>query len=95
MKQTAAECQAGTGGTQIDSSKALASGIIVGRADGSAKFFTGGAFLAATPTKAEFAGSFTGTDPSCNEKSVSQGYGVGAQPNTNLNYPMWGLTGGN
>ena len=95
MKQTAAECQAGTGGTQIDGSKALSGGIIVGRADGSAKFFTGGAFLAATPTKAEFAGSIMGKDPSCDQTSTSQGFGTAAQPNTAINYPMWGLTAGN
>ena len=94
MKQTDAECNAGTGGTQVDPSKALTGGIIVGKADGSAKFMNGGAFLAATPTRAEFAGSIT-NDPSCKKDAVSQGYGTGGTPNTNLNYPLWGLSGRN
>ena len=97
MKQTAAECTAGTGGTQVDPSKALTGGIIVGKADGSAKFMTGGAFLGATPTKAEFlnGGSITGTDPTCDATKVAQGYGASSEPNKNLNYPLWGLSGSN
>lgn len=92
MKQTAAECKSGTGGTEIDNGKALTGGIIVGRADGSAKFMSGGAFLAKTPTRAEFLnGGSIGSDPSCDASKTSQGYGASVAPNTTIDYPMWGL----
>ena len=90
MKGTAADCVAGTSGTEPDPAKVAANGIIIGTADGSARFLNAKAFLGKTPTKAEIfnGGSYSfGND--CTSFSGNLGF---TSINKNLNYPLWGLT---
>lgn len=69
-----------------DSRRISYGGMIVGMADGSAKFFSAQQFLAATPRTAEYA---PGTTP---PTGFTGGTVVlNATPNTNINYPLWGL----
>jgi prepilin-type N-terminal cleavage/methylation domain-containing protein len=91
MKGTATDCVAGTSGTEPDSQKIAAGGVVVGHADGSAKFYPAGKFLASTPTKAQYlnGGNYSfGND--CSNNSGNFGY-MGT-PNTKLDFPLWGLT---
>jgi prepilin-type N-terminal cleavage/methylation domain-containing protein len=90
MRGTAADCVAGTSGTEPDAQKVAAGGVVVGHADGSAKFYQASKFLANTPTKAQFlnGGNYSfGNDCS----STSGNFGYMGTPNTRLDYPMWGL----
>jgi prepilin-type N-terminal cleavage/methylation domain-containing protein len=95
MKGNQADCLAQTSGREPDPSKVAANGIVIGRADGSAKFMTAGQFLSKTPTKLEYLGvSGSGTAGySFGNDCTNPAGNVGTliQPNTNLNYPMWGL----
>ncbi len=90
MKGTVTDCVNGTSGTEPDPQKVAAGGIIIGFADGSAKFMQAAAFLGKTPTKAEI---FNGGDFSfgndCSNFSGNLGYTV---INTNIDYPLWGFT---
>ena len=79
----------GTSGREPDPTKVAAGGIVIGHADGSAKFYPALKFLALTPTKAEF---FNGTDWSFGDDCSTPPGNLGATViNLNLNYPMWGL----
>lgn len=81
-----------------DEARVAFNGIIVGLADGSAKFFPYKKFLAATPTAAEYGVSATpvfGFNTSI-ANPVTRGFtggtvGLGANPNLTINYPLWGL----
>ncbi|HVL39231.1 MAG TPA: prepilin-type N-terminal cleavage/methylation domain-containing protein [Fimbriimonadaceae bacterium] len=92
-----ADCIARTRGTQPDSAKIAAGGMVLGFADGSAKFMPAGQFLAKTPSKSEYLGA----DPSShtsgwtfqNDCTFTSGNGGFVQPNININYPMWALGG--
>ena len=89
MKGTAADCVAGTQGTEPDPAKVAANGIIVGTADGSARFLSAKAFLAKTPTKAEiFNGGNYSFGNDCSNFSGNLGF---TQINTKINYPLWGF----
>lgn len=88
MKESLADCVAGKMGTEPDGAKIAAGGVVVGMADGSARFLKAGDFLAKTPLKAEIlpGGYSYGND--CSNFSGNLGF---RQINTNLNYPLWGL----
>lgn len=98
MVGTQADCLAQTRGTEPDPNKVAAGGIVVGRADGSARFMPAAQFLAKTPTKLEYLGvSGSGTSGySFGNDCTNPAGNVGTliQPNLSLNYPMWGLTRG-
>lgn len=82
---------------EIDKIGAPADGIVVGHADGSAKFYNVNKVLALTPTNNEYLpgvsfpqGSFTSN---CRRATSAYVYSGGpANPVTTLNYPFWGLT---
>jgi prepilin-type N-terminal cleavage/methylation domain-containing protein len=72
-------------------------GAVLGMADGSARFYTVERFLAATPTNEEY---LPGTswpaqsnfNSNCRVARSAYNYTGGpAVPNTQLNYPLWGL----
>jgi len=71
-----------------DSRTVFANGIVLGLADGHAKFYQAQKFLANTPTVAEYGAM----DSYGNCGTGSEVMRVAAVPNINLNYPMWGLT---
>lgn len=90
MKGTATDCVAGTSGTEPDPAKVAANGIIIGTADGSARFLNAKAFLAKTPTKAEiFNGGNYSYGNDCSNFAGNLGF---TSINTKLNYPLWGFT---
>jgi len=90
MKGTAANCVAGTAGTEPDPVKTINGQVIIGFADGSAKSIAAGAFLARCPTLAELGVTITfGASAICNPTS-SGNLGINVSPNTNVNYPFWG-----
>jgi prepilin-type N-terminal cleavage/methylation domain-containing protein len=74
-------------------------GVVVGTADGSARFIQTKRFLAETPTNAEYLPGTTfpaqsNFNSNCRVARSAYNYSGGpAVPNTNLNYPMWGLVG--
>lgn len=74
-------------------------GVVMGMGDGSAKFLNFKAFLAATPTLAEFVPSASlsnlasSMNGNCRRVSSAFPYPGTANPNLNINYPMWGLGG--
>jgi prepilin-type N-terminal cleavage/methylation domain-containing protein len=79
-----------------DEARAAFGGMIVGHADGSAKYYQYGKFLAATPTAAEFGvaatPAFGYNTTSTNLRGFTGGtIGMGANPNLNINYPFWAL----
>jgi prepilin-type N-terminal cleavage/methylation domain-containing protein len=81
---------------EADEARAAFTGIIVGHADGSAKFYPYGKFVAATPTAAEYGVSATPAFGINTASGTLRGFtggtiGLGAQPNLNINYPLWGL----
>ena len=88
MKGTAADCVANTSGMEPDPLKTSQGGVIVGFADGHAKWMPAGMFLAKTPTQAEYGVSYTFGN-SCSLPAGNVGI---TQPNININYPLWGLT---
>jgi prepilin-type N-terminal cleavage/methylation domain-containing protein len=93
-KQTAA--YPGAINTAPDEARAAFNGIIVGHADGSAKFYPVGKFLANTPTAAEYGVAVSPAFGFNTAAGSLRGFtggtiGLGANPNLNVNYPMWGL----
>jgi len=100
MDGNQADCVARTKGTQHDSHKIAAGGIVVGFCDGSARFLTAGKFLAMTPSKSEYLGADPSSSSSgwtyplggaeCNSSAVGN-YGFTSTPNTKIQYPLWGL----
>lgn len=90
-KMTAAECAANPQPSrEVDGGFVPAGGITVGRADGSAKFLSVGAFLGKTPTMNELLTGGTVNANTCVLPNISQGYGYTGTINTSINYPMWG-----
>lgn len=89
MKGSVADCVANLSGTEPDPLKTSQGGLVIGFADGHAKFMPAAAFLAKTPTQAEYGISYTFG----NNCSVPAGNMGITQPNTSINYPMWGLGG--
>lgn len=92
-KMTQAEC---AGSPQpirdVDTSRVPTSGVTVGRADGSAKFLTVGAFLGRTPTTAQLISGGTVTQDTCYVGDpLFAGSRYTGTINTNINFPMWGL----
>lgn len=71
-----------------DERSAFAGGVVVGHADGSARFYPAAKFLAETPTAAEY-GVPNAAGAGCG--STSGTYRPGATPNLNINYPFWAL----
>lgn len=66
-------------------------GIVVGHADGSARFYPAGKFLALTPTAAEF-GLTANTATMCGDPSGSSlQTATNSSVNTAINYPFWAL----
>jgi prepilin-type N-terminal cleavage/methylation domain-containing protein len=95
MKGGVADCIAGTSGTEPDPAKIASGGITVGFTDGSAKFLQAANFLAKTPPKIEYLGvtgshtaGWTFQNDCVNLTSGNLGF---VQPNTTIDYPMWGL----
>lgn len=70
-------------------------GVVVGMADGSAKFLSVGRFLGNTPTNNEYLPGvgFPGTSHSsnCRRSTSAYTYSGSNDPVTTINYPMWGL----
>lgn len=92
MKGTAADCVANTLGTEPDPRKAPGSQIIIGRADSSAKSIHPSQFLAKTPTYAEFGATVTFPSYTAANCTLTSGnIGISNNPNSNLDYPMWGF----
>lgn len=93
MKTTGCASASSWNGAEItntpDERIAFAGGVVVGHADGSAKFYPAARFLSETPTAAEYgvpdaAGSGCG--------ATSGTYRPNVTPNLRINYPFWGLT---
>ncbi len=74
--------------TEADPRSVFAEGIVVGRADGSAKFYNVKAFLGATPSAAEY-----GPLDSYYQCGTASEVMRPTTPNLKINYPLWGLTG--
>ncbi|MEI7576194.1 MAG: prepilin-type N-terminal cleavage/methylation domain-containing protein [Armatimonadota bacterium] len=79
-----------------DENRAAFGGIIVGSADGGARFMQAQRFLANCPTAAEYGVSNTPGSGISNTSGTLRGYTGGtivlsAIPNLNANYPMWAL----
>jgi len=95
MKGTVADCVAGTSGLEPDGSKIPSGGISCAFTDGSAKFMPAGRFLSRTPTKLEYLGVTGGPSAGWTYQNdcvyVTAGNLGFVQPNTTINYPMWGL----
>lgn len=93
MKMTQAECAQNPqgGGGSPDTSKATAGGLTIGRADGSAKFMSAGAFLAQCPTLAQMTGGGTSGAPTCVANRLAQGYAYTGTVDRSINFPMWGF----
>jgi hypothetical protein len=70
-----------------DSRAVFANGIVLGMADGSAKFVQAGKFLANTPLQAEY-----GPLDSYYACGTTSEIMRPTTPNLSINYPMWGLT---
>ncbi len=71
-----------------DPKTTFANGVVMGMADGSARFVTVGKFLANTPTIAEYGAM--DTYGQCGK--ASEVMRVASVPNLKINYPMWGLS---
>jgi prepilin-type N-terminal cleavage/methylation domain-containing protein len=69
-----------------------AQGVVVGFADGSAKFLKVDAFLAKTPSAAQYGIPFPGTF-GCRGQSNAYLIPSNTVPNVNINFPMWTLGG--
>lgn len=95
MKGSVTDCINGTSGTEVDSQKVASGGMTLGFCDGSAKFFAAQKFLAETPTKLEYlgvSGSHTAGWTFQNDcVAITVGNLGFVQPNTTINYPLWGL----
>jgi prepilin-type N-terminal cleavage/methylation domain-containing protein len=95
MKGSVTDCVNGTSGVEPDGSKIPSGGITCAFTDGSAKFMPAGRFLSRTPTKLEYLGVSGGPSAGWTFQNdcvfLSSGNLGFVQPNTNINYPMWGL----
>jgi prepilin-type N-terminal cleavage/methylation domain-containing protein len=86
-------------GNQIgaaDENRAGFGGVVVGHADGSAKFYQYQKFLSMTPTAAQYGVSaspaFGFTTAAGGNRGFNGGtIGMGANPNTMIQFPLWGL----
>jgi hypothetical protein len=79
-----------------DEVRAAFGGVIVGHADGSAKYYQLGKFLAFTPTAVEYGVSATPAFGMNLTNGTLRGFtggtvGLGANPNLFVQYPLWGL----
>jgi hypothetical protein len=79
-----------------DENRAAFQGMIVGHADGSAKYYQLGKFLANTPTAAEYGVAATPAFGMNLNNGTLRGFtggtvGLGANPNLMVQYPLWGL----
>jgi prepilin-type N-terminal cleavage/methylation domain-containing protein len=75
----------------VDTGAYPAGGLTVGRADGSAKFYPAGVFLAKTPTRAQSTGGGTISAPTCVAGTLAQGYAYTGTIDRNIPFPMWGF----
>lgn len=80
---------------EVDSVAAPAGGIVLGMADGSARFYQVKRFLGETPTLAEYVPGAALPGPmgsNCRSARSAYNYSGGpAVPNISLNAPLWGL----
>lgn len=79
-----------------DENRAAFQGMIIGHADGSAKFYQLGKFLANTPTALEYGVSVNPAFGMNLNNGALRGFtggtvGLGANPNLMVQYPLWGL----
>jgi prepilin-type N-terminal cleavage/methylation domain-containing protein len=86
MKPGSAAC---TYTTTPDERRTTTGGLVIGFADGSAKWLPVGKFLANTPTNSEYLAM--NSTQMCGNLGSSSAVQAAADPNLNLNYPMWGL----
>jgi prepilin-type N-terminal cleavage/methylation domain-containing protein len=107
MDGSQTDCINRTAGTNPDLGKMPSGGITVGFTDGHAKFLAAGAFLGKTPSKSEYLGvsaasATAGWTFPFNMECTFSGSGStsgnlgfvatpGPRPNTNIDYPLWGL----
>jgi len=73
---------------EVDSRVVFANGIVLGLADGHAKFYQAQQFLAKTPTIAQYGNM----DTFGNCGKGSEVMRVTNAPNTKIDFPMWGLS---
>jgi hypothetical protein len=68
-------------------------GVVIGFADGSAKFYQTNKLLGLTPTNNEYlpGQSFPASGFAQNCRKSTSAYLVSVTPQTNINYPLWGL----
>lgn len=82
---------------EVDPIAAPAGGLVLGMADGSAKFYQVNKFLGETPTLAQYVPGAALPGPmgsNCrNARSAYNYTGGPLTPNTNINAPLWGLVG--
>ncbi|MCE9557722.1 MAG: prepilin-type N-terminal cleavage/methylation domain-containing protein [Armatimonadetes bacterium] len=80
---------------EVDQIGAPAGGVVVGFADGSAKFLQVGKFLGNTPTNAQYMGGVafpaSAFASNCRRATSAYVYSGSNNPNTSLNFPMWNL----
>ncbi len=81
---------------QADENRAAFQGVIVGHADGSAKYYQLGKFLANTPTALEYGVNVNPAFGMNLNNGTLRGFtggtvGLGANPNLMVQYPLWGL----
>jgi prepilin-type N-terminal cleavage/methylation domain-containing protein len=92
---TVTDCINNTKGTKPDAMKIPSGGITTSATDGSARFYPAGKFLANSPTKQEYlgvTGSHTAGWTFQNDCVAITAGNLGfTPPNTNIDYPMWGL----
>ncbi len=82
---------------EVDPIAAPAGGLVLGMADGSAKFYQVNKFLGETPTLAQYVPGAALPGPmgsNCRNARSAYNYSGGPlTPNTNINAPLWGLVG--
>lgn len=97
MKGTVVDCINRTSGVEPDPKKISGDGVVLGFADGSAKFVSAGEFLARTPTKRELFGasgsSHTAGWAYGNDCATPPGNLGFYKIDTTVPYPMWGFGG--
>jgi prepilin-type N-terminal cleavage/methylation domain-containing protein len=80
---------------EVDPIGSPAGGVVVGFADGSAKFLPAGRIIANSPTAADYIGTaypFGAFSSNCRRTTNVVAYSGGfTQPNTTLNFPFWGI----
>lgn len=93
MKGTAADCVAGTSGTEPDPRKTGGGMVIIGRADSSAKALAAADFLSKTPTYAQFGATVTFPGYNTANCTLTNGnIGIGTAPAAaSQDWPMWGF----